>query len=225
MDRIYLHARNTLRTEVSDQRATHRAVGLSGLVVVALFGVGNALWSIDIPRTGAPAREILDFYSGRSTRIVVGASLSLVAIGVFAYFGAALRTLLTQLEGDDVLGTTALAGVVLAGAAGLGAETINMVGAQRAGDGELNPELGRSLFEISQVLGFEAAGVGLGVLALAIAAVALRRGALAPRWLALVFAVIGVALLTPLARYAFPPGILALGVICALIYRGADRPA
>jgi hypothetical protein len=37
--------------------------------------------------------------------------------------------------------------------------------------------------------------------------------------------VLGLALLTPLARYAFPPGILALGVICALIYRDASRPA
>jgi hypothetical protein len=210
---------------VSDRRAIHRAVGLSGLVVVALFSVGNALWSIDIPRTGAPEREILDFYSERSTRIVVGASLSLVAVGVFMYFGAALRSLLGRLEGDDVLGTTALAGVVLAGAAGLGAETINMVGAMRAGDGELSPELGRSLFEISQVLGFEAAGVGLGVMTLSVCAVALRRRTLVPRWLAAVFAVIGFAMLTPLARYAFPPGILALGVISVLIYRDRGDPA
>jgi hypothetical protein len=210
---------------VSDQRAIHRAVGLSGLVVVALFAVGNALWSIDIPQPGAPAQEILDFYSERSTRIVVGASMSLVAIGVFAYFGAALRSLLGRLEGDDVLGTTALAGVVLACAAGLGAETINMVGAMRAGDGDLSPELGRALFEISQVLGFEAAGVGLGVMALALSAVALRRRALVPRWLAIAFAAIGAAMLTPLARYAFPPGILALGVVSVLVYRNPGRPA
>jgi hypothetical protein len=151
MDRIYLRARNTLRAEVSEERAIHRAAGLSGIVVVVLFGVGNALWSIDIPQPGASAREILGFYAARSTRIVVDASLSLVAIGVFAYFGAALRALLARLEGDEVLGTTAFAGVILACAAGLGAETINMVGAMRAGD--LSPELGRSVFEISRCSG------------------------------------------------------------------------
>ncbi len=57
--------------------------------------------------------------------------------------------------------------------AGLGAETLNMVGAWRADDGQLTPELGRALFEISYVFGYNGAGVGIGILLLAIAAVAL----------------------------------------------------
>jgi hypothetical protein len=200
-----------------------RAVGISGLVMLALFGVGSALWSIDIPNPGDRADEIVGFYEDRSTRIVVGASLSLVAAAVFAYFGAALRALLAQ-RGEPVLGDTAFAGVVLAGATGLGAETINMVGALRAADGELSPELARSLFEISQVLGFNAAGVGLGVLALAVAIAGLRTRALVPRWLAIALAVTGVALLTPLSRYVFVVGFFLLAILSVHLLR-APRPA
>ena len=62
---------------------TRRVTGLAGLGVVILFLVGNALWALDQPEAGAPAHEILAFYAGSSTQIVVGASLSLLAIALF----------------------------------------------------------------------------------------------------------------------------------------------
>jgi len=144
-------------------RNAQRYAGLSGIVFVVLFATGNVLWwPWSGPEAGAPAVEIVDFYHDTSGRIVAGASLSLLAIAAFVLFAAALRRVLTEAEGDDLLATTAFGGALLGLAAGLGAETINMVGALRARDGELSEALAQSLFEISQILGSTATGVGMG---------------------------------------------------------------
>ena len=203
----------------SKELAARRVTGLAGLAVAVLFGAGNALWAFDQPGAGASARAILAFYAHTSTRIVLGASLSLAAVAAFVLFASGIRAILRELEGDDLLATTAFGGALLVGAVGLGAETINMVGALRAGDGQLTPELGRALFEISYVLGYDAAGVGIGVLLLAIAAVALRSRALLPRWLALLLPIVGVACITPLSRYLVAPLVLLLAVTSAQLLR------
>jgi hypothetical protein len=83
---------------------------------------------------------------------------------------------------------------------GLGAETINMAGALRAEHGQLTPELSRVLFEISYVLGYNAAGVGIAVLLGAIVGVAWRSPSLLPRWTAPPLLLLAVAFLTPLCR-------------------------
>src|SRR5213592_1353205 len=114
---------------------TRRITGLAGLAVAVVFGAGNALWAFDQPDAGAPAREVVAFYTDASARIVAGASLSLVAIAVFVLFASGLRSILREHEGGDVLATTAFGGALVMVAAGLGAETINMVGALRADDG------------------------------------------------------------------------------------------
>lgn len=196
----------TTRTPETSAAARHvgslnarRCAGLSGIAVAVLFATGNALWALDWPEAGAPAAEIADFYRDTSDRVVVGASLSLLAIAAFVLFAAALRRVLTEAEDDDLLATTAFGGALLGMAAGFGAETINMVGALRARDGELSDALAQSLWEIARVLGSTAAGVGMGVFALATAAVALRTGLVLPRWLAIVTAVVGVSLLTPVS--------------------------
>ena len=151
------------------------------------------------PRAGAPAAEIVDFYRDASDRIVAGASLSLLAIAAFLLFAAALRRVLTEAEGDDVLATTAFGGALLGLGAGLAAETINMVGALRARDGELSAALAQALHEISQILGSTAMGVGIGVFALATSAAALRTGLIA-RWPSILTATLGISLLTPVSR-------------------------
>jgi hypothetical protein len=185
---------------------TRNYAAISGLVFVVLFGAGNALWGFEAPETGAPADEVLDFYTGTSDGIIIGATLSLLSIVAFAVFAAAVRRVLADAEGDDVLATTAFGGALLALAAGLGAESINMVGGLRAEDGELSKSLARSLFEISQVFGTIAAAVGIAVFALATAVVALRTRQVLPRWLAVVTLIIGLSLLTPAARILEWPG-------------------
>jgi hypothetical protein len=191
-----------------------RYAGVSGLAFVLLFGAGNAIWALGMPSAGTPVAEVVDFYEERADRIVIGGSLSLLSIAVAVVFAAAVRQVLRDAGGDDVLATTAFGGLLLGLAAGVGAESINMVAAQRAQDGELSPDLAQSLFEISQVLGSTAAAVGIGVFALATAAVALRTGVL-PRWVAVVTAVAGVVLLSPLAQVNVLPG--ALLILIALL--------
>ena len=199
-----------------------RLAGFSGLACALLFGVGSAIWGLDMPEDGTAVAEVLDFYDDTADRIVVGATLSLLAIAAFLPFAAALRRVLADADGDDVLATTAFAGGLLAMAAGIGAETINLSAALRAQDGELSAELAQSLFEIPQMLGAAATGVGLGVFALATATVALRTGLVLPRWLAIVTLVIGVALLTPLGHVNWVAGaslVLLTGGIGAVLIR------
>jgi hypothetical protein len=193
---------------------THAAI--SGLAFVVLFGAGSALWGSEAPEVGAPPVEVLDFYTGTSDGIIIGASLSLLSFAAFVVFGAAVRRVLADAEGDDVLATTAFGGALLALAAGLGAESINMVGGLRAEDGELSESLAQSLFETSQVLGTIAAAVGVAVFALATAAVALRTRLVLPRWLAAVTLIVGLSLLTPAALIFEWPG-LAMMLVALII--------
>ena len=204
---------------MSNVSQTRRVTGLAGITVAVLFAAGNALWAFEQPDPGASADEVVAFYTDTSARIVAGASVSLVAIAVFVFFASGVRSILRELEGDDLLANTAFGGALVLVTAGLGAETINMVGALRADDGRLTEELGQAVFQISYVLGYNAAGVGLGVFALAIAAVALRKRALLPRWLALVTVAVGLAFLTPLVRFVLGPAVLLLAVVSVQLLR------
>lgn len=195
---------------------SYRWAGLSAVGGTILFVVANALWALEQPRPGVPGPEALDFYADASGRITAGGLLSLVSIAIFVVFASGVRRVLAELDQDDLLANIAFAGVLVAMAAGVGAETINMAAAVRAGGGALTEPVAVALFETSYVLGFNAAGIGLGLFALATGAVALRAGALLPRWLAVAALVLGVCLLTPLAQYMLALAfvlILALGVV------------
>jgi hypothetical protein len=202
-----------------------RYAGWSGIAFVLLFGVGSAIWGLEMPDTGSSVAEILDFYREASGRIVVGASLSLLGIAAFMLFAAAVRSVLIDAGGDDFLATAAFGGALLGLAAGLGAETINMTAALRADDGELSRALAQSLFEISQVLGSVGAGVGIGVFALATGVSALRIGAVLPRWVAIILVVVGIALLTPLSYVNVVAGSAMLLVALLLAIPLLRRPA
>jgi hypothetical protein len=203
---------------------TRRVTGLAGLAAAVLFAGGNALWAFEQPDAGASAGEIGAFYGDTSGRIIVGASLSLVAIAVFLFFASGVRAILREHDGGDLLADTAFGGALLLVAAGLGAETINMVGALRADDGRLSLELAQALFEVSYVLGYNAAGVGIGVVMLATAAVALRARALLPRWLAILLLVVGAAFLTPFSRFLLGPSVLLVaGVSIQLVRAPSPR--
>ena len=194
----------------------------SGLAVAVLFGVGSAIWGLDMPEDGTPVVDVVDFYRETADRIVIGGSLSLLAIACFLLFAGALRQVLIEAGGEEFLATTAFGGAVLAMAAGIGAESINLVAALRAREAELNEPLAQSLFEISQILGSTATGVGLGVFAVATAAVSLRGARVLSRPPALVILVIGALLLTPLAHANWVAG-AAMVLVALLIALGLIR--
>lgn len=199
-----------------------QATGIAGLATAVLFGAGSALWAFEQPVGGAPAREIVGFYTDAAGRIIAGASLSLVAIAAFVLFASGVRAMLREVAEDDLLPLAVFGGALVTVGAGLGAETINMVGALRAADGhQLTRDLAQALFEISYVLGYNAAGVGIGIFLLATAAIALRADALMSRRLALVLLVVGFAFLTPLSRFLLAPSVLLLAVVSARLVRSS----
>ena len=202
----------------------HRWAGLSAVGAAALFAAANALWAFRQPGPGASAAELLSFYDQLSGLIVAGALLSLISIAIFVVFASAFRGVLIELEGDQLLANVTFGGSLVGMTAGVGAETINMAAAQRAADGELTGPVAQALFDSSYVLGYNAAGIGIGLLALATGAAALRTRALLPRWLAVVSLALGAGLLTPLSRYLLGPSFLLLLVLGVLLLRGSGVP-
>jgi hypothetical protein len=210
-----------------------RYAPLSGLVVFALFAAGNSLWAFEAPTlfdlapTDASPQEVVHLYEGTSTEIVIGASISLVSIAFFVWFGAVLREHLEYLESGRGTGLplAAFGGVLLAVAAGIGAETINMVGALRAeSHSGITPDTAQAYYDVSQILGFNAAGIGLAVTLAATAMVAIRANTLLPSWLAALTVIIALTLLTPLSRLTFSLAFLLLPVISVQLYREPSRP-
>jgi hypothetical protein len=105
-----------------------------------------------------------------------------------------------------------------------------LAAALRAGDGELTEPLALALFDISYVVGSYAAGIGFGLLTVAVSAVALRTGCLLPRSLALVGIAMGVALITPLAvhkigEYTVGPALILLVVFAVRLLSGSTVAA
>jgi hypothetical protein len=96
-----------------------------------------------------------------------------------------------------------------------------MAGAMRArSGGGISPDAAQAYFDISQMLGFNAAGVGLAVTLAATAIIALRFGAPLPRRLAIAMLVISVALLlAPTVRFAFVLAFLVLPLLSVALYR------
>jgi MFS family permease len=199
---------------------SHRFAGWSALATTILFGIGNALWVFDQPGFGASGGHLVRFYREGSGRIVTGALLSLVSFALFLVFASAFRVVLVELEEDELHANMAFAGVLMVVAAGFGAEGINMAAALRAADGHLSEILAQALFETSYVFGYNAAGIGLGVLSVAVGAAALRARALLPRWLAAIAVVLGVLLLTPLSRYLLVAGFVLVGVVGYRLLQG-----
>jgi hypothetical protein len=218
-----------------DVRRARRLAAISALAAGLLFVVGSAVWAFEMPEGGASGQELVSFYDDNSGRIIVGGSLSLLAVAVFLLAASAFRRVLIDAEGDDVLATTAFAGALLGVGSGIVAESVNMFGAIRAKDGELDEGLARALFEVPQAMGTVATAVGFAVFALASAWVAGRSGRVFPRYDVALFTLTGLVLLSPLAVLPEVPG-AALVFLASIVgvqllreprqwFPARDRPA
>lgn len=216
---------------LDDHAMSSRIDAIAGGITTALFfAVGNAIWALDMPEDGTRVAMILRFYDETADRIVVGGSLSLLSIGVLVFFAASLRQVLIEEGGNEGLATTAFGGALLCATAGIAAEGINLVAALRAQDGELTGELAHSLFEISQISGSAAAGLGFGVFTLAVGATTFRGGATFSRPFAGVLLAGGLALISPLAHVNWLAGaglvLISVAIAASLVLRSADaQPA
>ena len=205
-----------------------RWTGVSGIAGFVVFTAGNALWALEQPAPDAPAAEVVAFYTDASGRIVAGGLISLLSIAILVAFAAGLRGLLAELEDDTLLADAAFGGLLVGLAAGIGAETINMAAALRAGDDALTEDLALALFDVSYMFGSYGAGVGFGVAALALGVAALRSGALLPRWLAAVAIALGAAMVTPLSgivigEWTVGPSMVLFAVVGVLLLTGSRR--
>jgi hypothetical protein len=166
-----------------------RAAVFSGVGFALLFGVGNALWFFDLPAIGVgeEPEPIAQFYVDHSGAIIAGATMSLISIALFLVFAAVIHRALADADGPRAwLPTAALAGAVAVAGAGLVAESVNVAGALRAdADSGISGQAAQLYFDVSQMRGFPAGGVGFAVFAGSVALVALRTGRVIPRWLAL----------------------------------------
>jgi hypothetical protein len=208
-----------------------RWCGWSGVGAVVAFSAGNALWAFEQPNPAASGNELIDFYGANSGEIVAGAGLSLFSIALLTIFAGALRQVLRGLGRHGMLADTAFGGILLGLAAGLGAETINMAAAIRAGDDALSRPLAEALFDTSYVLGSYAAGIGLGVMMIAVGVIAIQSRRLLPQWLAAPAVALGVVLATPIGGYLLgeytvaPAFVLILIVSVSLLRRPPEREA
>jgi ABC-type multidrug transport system permease subunit len=87
---------------------------MSGIVFVILFIVAYVSYG-DQPRVGAPADELIAFYAGHRTRILIAAVFSGIAVLYLLWFAAAIRTTLAD-AGQDGWGAAATAASAVLGA-------------------------------------------------------------------------------------------------------------
>lgn len=176
-----------------------RLAPLSGVMTVVLFGTGSAIWGFEQPPRDAGTGELISFYEGPSIEILIGGTMSIIAVLFFVWFGAVLRERLVAAEGSERTGLplVAFAGTVITAAVGLGAETINMAGALSAEDGQLTADTAQIYFDVSYALGAPSAGVGIAMVAVPTALIALRTGRPIRSWAAWTALLVGLAALTP----------------------------
>ena len=200
-----------------------RFAPLTGLVATLMFAVGNAIWAFDQPPRDADAQRLLSFYESTSTEIVIGGTVSAVSLFFLVWFGAVLYEWLSGAEGARRSGLPLMAfgGAVLTAAVGLGAETINLVAAMRADDGELTAEAAQIYFDVSFMFGYTAAAVAMAALAAPIALIAMRAGRSLTGWLAWSVVAVSVVMLIPqlslLRLFAVP--VVLLGTLSGRMYR------
>jgi len=196
-------------------------------MTVVLFGVGSAIWAIEQPPRDAATEELISFYEGTSIEILIGGTMSIIAVLFFVWFGAVLRERLVAAEGSERTGLplVAFAGTVITAAVGLGAETINMAGALSAEDGQLTADTAQVYFDVSYALGAPSAGVGIAMVAVPTAVVALRTGRPIRPWAAWTALLVGVvaltpAMLTPAFGVVTVLALLLLAGLSIQLYRG-----
>jgi hypothetical protein len=196
-----------------------RLAPLSGLAAAVIFALGNLIWAWDQPARGADTEELVSFYERTSIQILIGGSISLVAIAFLVWFGSVLREHLAAAEGPRQSGLPllALSGTVLIAAAGLGAETINMAGAWAAEDGRLTASAAQTYFDISYAFGAPAAGAGFAMVALPTGLVALRTGRPLGRLASWLAVLLGIAALSPVM---WTPGFALVTVLGLMMLVG-----
>lgn len=207
------------------ERLDHRE-SLSGLVFAVLFGLGSGIWVFEQPARAAGTGDVLAFFNGASTEILIGGTMSLVSLVFLVWFGAVLKDRLDPVvPAGSVLPLVAFAGTLLLAGVGMAAETINMAAALSSRDSQLTGDAAQIYFDLTYAFGAHAAGIAMALVALPVGIAALRSGRVLPRWSGCVAVVMGLAMLTPaiLNRVAFlvlySAAVLLMGALSVHLHR------
>jgi hypothetical protein len=152
-------------------------------MTIAAFVVGG-----ETPTVGDPVEDVVSYFDGDRSQVLVSSFLFALGLGFFMWFGATLANNLRE-RGEGRVGATVLAAVTAFTTIQFVTTAFNAVLAYSvAGNGE--PGVAKALFDLTWVLDIMAAVPSI-VFFLAVATGFLRTG-LAPRWLALAGLVIAV---------------------------------
>jgi hypothetical protein len=199
-----------------------RLAPLTGVIFVALYIVGNVLaMKGSPPFVGKPA-DIQAYYEGDSHRVMLGGLLTIVATPFWLLFLGNLRSAMGAAEGGAGRLTATAFGAGVAGAVASSAGMfLNTVAAIRAGQrGGIDPAVATTLFDATQVLVYSSTMALLSAFALCVGVAAIRYGAVIPKWLGWVFAVLAIPMVFPMISWAvLPLGLLLTVVLSILLYR------
>jgi hypothetical protein len=164
-------------------------------------------------------REIVDFYADNDTSVMIGAALAAAAGGLFVYFAAFIRSLLTATD-RSFLPNVAFAGVVIFATGVAIDSTISFTLADSADD------IGRSSVVTLAALyenDFVPFALGLLLFLSATGISTVRHGGAIPKWLGWVCILLAVIALTPIGFAAFIGAALVVLVLSVLLTVRAGR--
>lgn len=191
------------------ERKYGRVAPLTGVAFIVLLIVGFAIGG-EPPDVGDDSpREIVDFYTDDKDKLMIGAGIAAAAGGLFVYFGAFLRSVLTPTD-RSFLPNVLFAGVVIFATAIAIDATITITLADSADDISRDSVTTLAALYENDFVPF-ALGVLLFVSALGLSIV--RHGGPIPKWLGWVCILIAVIAITPIGFVAF----LATGVLVLVL--------
>jgi hypothetical protein len=217
--------RDSARRLIREVRmSTERIGALTGVAFVVVLIIG-AIIGGEPPDAESPVQEIVDHYADNKTSIQVGAFVGMAAMVLLVFFGAHLRSVLRDAEGEGgILSALTLVGTAVV-AVGFAIDVTISIALTEAVD-DIEPAAVQALQALWDN-DFVPIALGILVFLIATGLSILRHGAL-PKWLgwaALVLAVIGF---TPLGFIAFLGTgiwIAIVSVMLAMRARPASAPA
>ncbi len=197
-------------------------LALTGVLFVVACVISIVLSGEPPDPTSDSPQEVVDYYLDDDSKIMASSALFTLAGALFIAFAAGIRRLLKEGgDGDDTIGTLALAGAIVFAVGAAVSSSLSFAAADLADEEAVGPVAINIINAISWDFFFPfAAGVLLFFLATGVGII--RTGAL-PKWLGWIAILLGVVALTPVGFGAAIGGLL--WVLVASIMLGVRSSA
>ena len=197
-------------------------IPLTGVAFVVVL-ISSFVVAGEPPGADEGAREVVAHYADDKDMIQLGALLSVIAAGLFVWFGAVLRDELRRAGGDGIAPAIVFAGSIIT-ATGAAIDAMISFSAAEAAADDVDPAAVLSLQALWDNDFFPIAlGIALFLLSAGVAIV--QRGVL-PKWLGWIAIVLGVIGFTPVGFVAFMAGAIWLLVVSVMLtMRNRRTPA